>query len=233
VKRHPLCAWVIEREGRFCHSWPAYRLDGKSYCGRHARLVGATEAMLRPRRHLYRRNLTNPSHTVKTSTLNTLIGVETMPFVVEAKAGGEYNAEDYAPAGIYMATVESVQPFEGTKYMSDEKQIQARITWTITDGRFAGKKAERLYSPSLNEKSRLYPVFQALTGITPTPGQEYDIEAMLVGRSAQIVVMQHTTQAGYQRTRVENVLPLQQAPKAKKTRVIEVEDDEDDDLAGT
>lgn len=230
------CA-VVVKGNRFCMGVGIYQteIDGyiKRVCGTHRRGRAVIGRVVPARRELYRAKRT---HTDQPVDLITLIGVKAMPFQIEAKAGGEYNAEDYAPPGIYTAVVESVLPYEGTKYMSDEKQIQARVTWTITDGPLAGKKAERLYSPSLNEKSHLYPVFQALTGVTPTPGQSYDIEALLVGKSAQIVVMAHTTQAGYQRTRVENVLPIQQGPaangtaKPKRTRVIEVEED-DDDLA--
>jgi hypothetical protein len=204
------------------------RDDGKRVCGAHARreagrIVGrATEE----RRSIYRtKTLTNPDQTVN---LLNLIGVQAMSFEVIAKESGEYNAEDYAPPGIYLATVESVKPYEGTKYMSNEPQTQARITWVVQDGPYAGKKAERLYSPSLNESSRLYPVFKTLTGVTPVPGQSYDIEALMVGRAGQIVVMEHTTQTGNTRTRVENVLPAPTAaPTAKRTKMVEIEVDDD------
>ena len=160
-----------------------------------------------------------------------------MPFLVKFPDPSEstFNREDYAPAGVYIADVQSVKPYEGTKYQSIEPQLQARITWVVAEGPCAGKIAERLYNASLHPSSKLYPIFVLLTGITPD--EQADLELMQ-GRRCQIVVMDHIIQqgpnAGQVRTRVENVLaiPATAAPvKAKRTRVIEVEDDDDDDLS--
>ncbi len=52
--KYPGCAYVVAGN-RFCRRWPAYiGVDGRHYCGGHARRVGIRERLLRPRWELER-----------------------------------------------------------------------------------------------------------------------------------------------------------------------------------
>lgn len=148
-----------------------------------------------------------------------------MPFYADATVAGEFELID---PDQYEAVIDRLEEFHGTKYQSTEPQLQVKMVWRITTpGEFEGKMVDRIVSPSLNEKATLYPFFKAVTGITPEPGQRYDLEAHMVGKPCRIVVEDYTNQRGQTFSRVSAVLPPRKARKAAPV----VTDDDDDDLA--
>lgn len=149
-----------------------------------------------------------------------------MPFFADATVAGEF---ELIEPDQYEAVVDRIEEFQGTKYQSTEPQLQAKIVWQIVGGEFDGKHVDRIVSPSLNEKATLYPFFKAVTGITPEPGQRYDIEALMVGKPCRIVVEDYTNQRGQTFSRVATVLPPRKARTARPAPVTVPADDEDDD----
>ena len=145
-----------------------------------------------------------------------------MAFYADATVAGEFVLIE---PDQYEAVVDRIEEFQGTKYQSTEPQVQAKIVWKITTpGDFAGECVDRIVSPSLNEKATLYPMFKAITGITPEPGSRYDLEAELVGKPCRIVVEDYTNTRGQTFSRVATVLP----PRKTRAKVTVPADDDDD-----
>jgi len=144
---------------------------------------------------------------------------KTVPFEIEVKAGGErIPVEDLARPGIHTARIESIGEFNGTKFGTQEPMLKARLVFAVVSGKHAGKKAEAILNPSLNEKATLYPIFVAATGKRPMPGQRFNLETELIGKMVQIVV-ERQPDSDY--TKVASVVALAAD-----------DEDDDDDLAG-
>ncbi|HXI17016.1 MAG TPA: hypothetical protein VNM48_11650 [Chloroflexota bacterium] len=148
-----------------------------------------------------------------------------MPFEIEVKAGGErIPVEELARPGIHTARIESIGEFNGTKFGTQIPMLKARLVFTVVGGKHAGKKAEAILTPSLDEKATLYPIFVAATGKRPVPGQRFDINKEMIGKVVQIVV-ERRPDSDY--TKVASVVALEADDEDN-----EHDEDENDDLAG-
>lgn len=159
-----------------------------------------------------------------------------MAFMAKATVAREEGDEWVIPdEDEYEAVVDRIEEFPTVKFGTTEPTIHARIVYRITEeGEFEDATADSIYNPSLNEKAKLYPVFKAITGITPDPGKSYDLEDHLVGKPCRIMIEHRTSDRGGKFAGVSTVLPVRRkkaaaaAPAPLKKR-LQVEDDEDDD----
>ena len=178
-----------------------------------------------------------------------------MPFLATAtvKRSDDEQEEYILPVeDDYDAIVDRIEPFETVNY-NDKKagipnprrETHARIVWRITEAcEFTGATADSIFNPSLNESSKLYPVFVTLAGFTPEPGQTYDLEKELIGKPCRVFIKHRL---GKKRddglpqrvfANVESVLPRKRKKAAapaplelnRRIRAQVLDDDDDDDL---
>jgi hypothetical protein len=162
-----------------------------------------------------------------------------MAFLAKATVAREEGDEWVIPdEDEYEAVVDRIEEFPTVKFGTTEPTIHARIVYRITEeGEFEDATADSIYNPSLNEKAKLYPVFKAITGITPDPGKSYDLEAELIGKPCRIMVEHRTSDRGGKFAGVSTVLPVRRkkaaaaAPAPLKKRLQADEDEDEDDLA--
>ena len=163
-----------------------------------------------------------------------------MAFTAKATASREEGEEWVIPdEDEYEAIVDRIEEFHTTDFNDRTKAvIHARIVYRITEeGEFEDATADSIYNPSLNEKAKLYPVFKAITGITPETGKSYDLEAELVGKPCRIMIEHRTSDRGGRFAGVSTVLPVRRKKAAAgaaaplKKRLQAEEDDDDDDLS--
>jgi hypothetical protein len=165
-----------------------------------------------------------------------------MPFMAKATVAREEGEEWVLPdEDEYEAEVDRIEEFPTVKFGTTEPTIHARIVYRITEeGEFEGATADAIYNPSLNEKAKLYPVFKAITGITPDPGKSYDLEDHLVGKPCRIIIEHRVSDRGGRFAGVSTVLPVRKkkatataaaaAPSGSLKRRLQGEDDDDLDL---
>lgn len=161
-----------------------------------------------------------------------------MAFLAKATVAREEGDEWILPdEDEYEAVVDRIEEFPTVKFGTTEPTIHARIVYRITEeGAFEDATADSIYNPSLNEKAKLYPVFKAITGITPDPGKSYDLEDHLVGKPCRIMIEHRTSDRGGKFAGVSTVLPVRRKKAAaaaaplKKRLQVEDEDEDDSDL---
>lgn len=156
-----------------------------------------------------------------------------MAFLAKATPTREEGEEWVLPdEDEYEAEVDRIEEFPTVKFGTTEPTVHARIVYRITEeGEFEGATADSIYNPSLNEKAKLYPVFKAITGITPDPGKTYDLEAELIGKPCRIIIEHRVSDRGGRFAGVSTVLPVRRKKAAAAASVkqrLQVEDEDDD-----
>ncbi len=195
-----MCAYVV-KGNRFCRSASAYRIGGKTYCGRHAPLVGAVERMLRERRSLYAQGLAHRNGQDSAIDINEgQDSTVTSGLIVEAK---EFDLPD---EGLHPAKVKKVE-------LGPAGQFGPTFRWTyeITEGEWSGREIDELTGRDMTPNAKASMRYKAATGEAVEPGQRYDL-GVCVERPVQIMVKHKESAKGGIWPQISDVL----APAKKR-----------------
>jgi hypothetical protein len=135
--------------------------------------------------------------------------------------GGDY---DLLPEGNYLLEIESLEPFDGTKFNSTEPQASVKVNYVVVadpiNGDWAGEHVDQiapLVKNMANPNANLHQIWKAATGETPQEGVTYKLKAGLVGRRVMGNVVHKANQRGNIWPRIASLSPVPQAqPRAKR-----------------
>jgi hypothetical protein len=163
------------------------------------------------------------------------------------KGDGEY---ELLPEGTWLLQIESLEPFAGTKYGTNEPQPSVKINYIVVNdpmnGDWAGEHVDQiapLVKNMANPNAKLHDIWKAATGETPQEGVSYKLKAGLVGKRVMANVIHRVNGQGYTWPRITSLAPPPQAQPRQRGRAAPAaaqpaapppaaDDDDDDDLAG-
>jgi hypothetical protein len=163
------------------------------------------------------------------------------------RGDGEY---ELLPEGTWLLEIESLEPFAGTKFGTNEPQPSVKINYLVVNdpmnGEWAGERIDQitaLVKNMANPNAGLHKVWKAATGETPQEGVNYKLKVGLVGKRVMANVIHRVNGQGYTWPRITSLAPPPQAQPRQRGRAAPAaaqpaapppaaDDDDDDDLAG-